>query len=275
MLATQSGSRECGGYARFRIDEHGNTIVTDMKPIRQHSTSGFFEISARDNALFLEELVAAGEDPAEWSMLFHTHPTGMDAKMSGTDIKMLREMAEDLPGTIVRSMILAQEKMYPLVHEAVCIEGRVMFRENIAMTLLDETKAIADLREIGWFDKPKQEVTKWSSGDWKQSQQVGGGWLPGSNDGWYDETPVKSEAKTDGETALGEWLREAEKERGQEEELETDKERAKDYIGLEVMHEGMGHKVCDAYPMFGLVVLTLDSGKEVYEDEVEFVGGLL
>lgn len=154
QFATQSGEREVGGYAKYHVDEHGNVVVTDMRVLRQKATSVTFEISAEQNGLFLEKLVSEGEDPKDWGMLFHTHPEGMDAGMSGPDITMLREMATDLPGTVARSMILGQGKLHPMIHEAVCVEGKVFLNENNRVKILDTTKATEDLKEIGWFDKP-------------------------------------------------------------------------------------------------------------------------
>lgn len=156
MLAIVSGEREVGGYAKYRIDEHGNIIVEDLRVLRQKATAGSFEIDATENAKFLEKLVEEGEDPLWWGMLFHTHPKGMDASMSGEDIRMLSEMARDLPGQVARSMILGMGRVDPMIHEAVCVEGRVFIRKDFRMTVLDHTDAKGQLDAIGWWDKPKE-----------------------------------------------------------------------------------------------------------------------
>lgn len=216
MLAEQSGTREVGGYAKFHIDQHKNHVVTDLRAIRQESTEVYFEISAKENGLFLEQLVAEGEDPADWSMLFHTHPEGMDAHMSGTDIKQLTEMATDLSGSIARSMILGQGMMKPMIHEAISVEGRVFLRESTRMKLLDTTGATDMLKQIGFFDKPKVvKQTGFGTGrhvahrnGYTASYAAGvergrstelvpakGGLIdPANNDGWFDESPLASES---------------------------------------------------------------------------------
>lgn len=231
MLAIHSGDREVGGYAKFHMDEHNNCIITELRPIRQESTECYFEISASANGLFLEGIVGEGENPEDWAMLFHTHPEGMSANMSGTDVTMLTEMAKDLPGKVARSIILPQGELHPMIHEAVSIEGRVFMRQAGNIQILDTTKAKEDLKEIGFFDqqkpKPLVQHAGYTSGYGQGSAYAHGaqrsalhsagapqkhGMYKAShrehviggnrevvpqrqaNNGWFDESPVRSES---------------------------------------------------------------------------------
>lgn len=305
MLATQSGDREVGGYAKFRIDEHENVIVEDLRVIRQDSTECYFEISDTENAKFLEQLVADGEDPKDWGMLFHTHPSGMGASMSGVDVKMLTEMAKDLPGQVARSMILSMGKMNPTMHEAVCMEGRVFLNDDVQISLLDATGATADLKKIGWFDKPKVDPKKAAAtqaakrqvgftheyGQGAQRSSYPGGnsreLVPtrrfDKNDGWYDEQPERSEAPM--ETAeYSSWLDDAWSQRADEmKELDDlDKKDQHDalmwdaaevYIGETVIYKGDPVAVIDAYVWSNgkgsdEIVLVLPDNSEVTLTEV-------
>lgn len=271
MLAMKSGDREVGGYAKFHTDEHGNMIVTDLRPLKQESTQCYFEIDETTNALFLEQLVAEGEDPADWSMLFHTHPSGMGASMSGVDVKQLSEMASDLPGKVARSMILSQGKMNPTMHEAVCIDGRVFMRDDCEVTLLDDTGALEDLKAIGFFDKPKVvPITQRPSygfthqyGEYHAGVERSRSLVPerkfSSNDGWYDEAPEVSESAAWGnDSALSaEWNAWLDDKRAE------DADDAEEWIGEEVMYHGNKVTVIDAYEWDGDIVLVLPDNTEM------------
>ena len=264
MLATQSGNREVGGYAKFHRDEHDNHIITDMRPLRQASSECYFEIDEKVNAQFLEELVASGEDPADWSMLFHTHPSGMSASMSGVDVKQISEMATDLPGQVARSMILAQGKVVPTMHEAVCVDGRVFMRDDVQIILLDETGAIADLKSIGWNDKP---VAKKLTGVLGFSVDHETTRTFNSNDGWYDESPELTEVPSFDEAPddYSKWLDEK-----YQTNLSTD-DRCAEFIGDCVHHNGQVEQVVDAYDLEEQTLLVLSGGDEVWMDEVKMI----
>lgn len=237
MLATMSGDREVGGWAKWHTDDNGNMIVTALRPLRQQSTSCFFEIDEVANAQFLEELVAEGEDPGEWNMLFHTHPEGMGASMSGVDVDQLDEMARDFPGKIARSMIMSQGKMNPTMHEAVCVDGRVFMRTDCRVTILDYTGAHSDLTKIGFFDPPKKVVSI------------------KKNDGWYDELPSTS--------AGSDWNVDP---RDYDAWLDAHavlEDAGAEWIGERVMYKGSPVTVIDAYDIDGDVVLVMPDGEEV------------
>lgn len=280
MLAIKSGDREVGGYAKFYTDEHGNMIVTDLRPLKQESTECYFEIDEKVNALFLEQLVSEGEDPADWSMLFHTHPSGMGASMSGVDVKQLGEMASDLPGKVARSMILSQGKMNPTMHEAVCIDGRVFMRDDCAVTLLDDTGAVDSLKEIGFFDKPKvvpitqrpsygftHRYADYSNGvERSKDRELAPVRNFSPNDGWYDEAPHVSESAAWGSDAAfsAEWNAWLDEKKDAEDE-------ANDFIGEEVMYHGNAVKVIDAYEWDGDIVLVLPDNTEMRLEDATMV----
>lgn len=260
MLATMSGDREVGGFFEYRIDEHGNVIVIDLTALRQESTSVYFEISEKVKALWLEEIVGKGKNPANFG-LFHTHPSGMDAGMSGVDVKQLVEMATDLPGIVARSMILPQGRLVPTMHEAVCVEGRVFRRDNCPIKLLDDTGATDELKSIGWFDKPKVEakVVKQSTGNREL--------LPvrefthrdlDYNEGWFDSQHVDGSMGSEYE----EWLIE---------EQQDQEDLCSSYIGELVAHNGTSKQVVDAYIWDVGIVLVLEGQEEVLADEVTII----
>lgn len=268
MLAIESGSREVGGYAKMLIDEDGDFVISDVKPLKQESTNVYFEIDAQTNALFLEELVSKGGDPADWATLFHTHPEGMDARMSGPDVSQITEMAKDLPGTIVRSMILPQGEITPLIHEAVCINGRVFINRDIKVHMLDQTGARKDLQEIGWFDKPATSYPDWrprgstpplihETGDQREAwQEWQSGYgralaheqdegLDGGYSDWLDDTHLPDQDEmANPEQYIGEFVR---------------------------MQGGSVETVVDAYAWNGKVTLVLTSNQEMFLEEVDLI----
>jgi hypothetical protein len=200
--------------------------------------------------------VNRGENPADWFM-FHTHPSGMSAGMSSTDVKQLAEMATDLPGVIARSMILPQGKMIPVVHEAVCVEGKVFMREGNTVAVLDDTGAKEDLKSIGWFDKPIPPPVQYKSRAIVPMAQRG--YL----NRWFDETPTASEITKEQENKYDAWA--------SEKRLKEEEELCESWLGESVMHAGGVRMVIDAYVWDNSVQLTLDDGTEADEMDVTFV----
>ena len=287
MLAVLSGEREVGGWAEFHIDDNGNEIITDLRPLKQESTAVYFEISEKSNALFLEEIVGEGKDPANF-FLFHTHPSGMGASMSSVDVKQIEEMARDLPGKVVRSMILTQGKVHPLVHEAVCVDGKVFIKDDQQVTLLDTTGAHEDLKKIGWFDpkpKPKQAPTQRPSYGFgyqqprppiQQTRQIstpanthGRGFSP--TEGWYDKAPQQTEIintpDDEYDSAWSNWL----DHRQQDEDDKAELEKAKELVGERVQSGREEREIVDCYILYGAPVFILDNGDEVWDEDVKII----
>lgn len=285
MLATQSGEREVGGFFEFEIDEDGNTIILDLTVLRQEASVVHFTIDEKEKAIWLEKIVGEGKNPANFG-LFHTHPTGMGSSMSSVDVKQIEEMATDLPGVVARSMILSQGKMYPTVNEAIYIEGRIWRNDDIPVTILDETGAINDLRNIGWFDKPKEQPRQmlpprvgFSHFDYGSgaNRSSGRGYSSvversyDANDGWYDEAPTASEqSRID---AYEKWLDSKAEEQSagyliQPEDLQDEAEQ---FIGTEVWYKGAKVTVIDAYVVESDVTLVMPNNDNVGLDEVVLV----
>lgn len=295
MLAMESGESEVGGYAEFRIDEHGNQIIHDTTVLRQEASHVHFTISEKSNALWLEDIVGKGKDPSNF-FLFHTHPTGMDSSMSGVDVKQVEEMARDLPGIIVRSMILTQGKLHPTINEAMFLNGRMWRRDNISIVLLDDTGANADLRQIGWFDKPKEHQYQMSPHSGRGTKDMRGfthGYGSGAaasksrelvplrqpSDGWFDEYPMESERSTLNayQTYLDDKKGEADRyllepDHDFDDDAEPDDE-AEDFIGSEVWYKGAKVTVIDAYVVNGDVVLVMPDNSNISLEEVTMCEG--
>lgn len=250
MLAEMSGEREVGGYAKYHVDEHNNVIITDLEVVKQRSNVAFFEIDAADNALFLEGLVSRKENPVDWGMLFHTHPEGCDANMSGTDVDQLTTMAKDNGGSIARSMILEQGTMAPMINEAVCMEGRVFMRRSKPITILDTVGADDDLKRIGFFDKPplgnkkKKQQGKTKTDSYRDYHAYD----------WYIEDEPESEGYSESEL----W-----------DAVDSDLD-VNQYIGRDVQREGgLFVTVIDAYLWESDVILVLTTGEEVNLNDVD------
>lgn len=257
MLATESGDREVGGYAKFDIDKDGDYIISDLRAIKQQSSEVFFEISPEDNALFLEDLVASGEDTGKWSMLFHTHPSGMSASMSTTDINQISEMAKDLPGTIVRSMILPQGRLIPTMHEATCVDGQVFIRSDIQITLLDETGAIDMLEKIDWFKKPEPQTPSFTS-LWSNAHTV-----------WPNTAGALASSRS---SQQHENVLPAPTEEENNQYLKACNDIYNTYVDQQVYYNGKTDTIIDAYEWDGSVIVMMSDGTEVELEAVTFVG---
>lgn len=260
MLAMQSGDREVGGQFEFYTDTNGNDVITDLHVMRQSSTSTYFEIDEVEKALWLEKIVGDGKDPANFG-LFHTHPSGMGASMSGVDVRHLHELAKDLPGVMARSMIISQGQMNPTMHEALYVNGRVFVREDVPVHLFDHTGAKEMLDGIGWFDKPKPKAIATSSNN-RGYYQAGVERSALGNDSWFDQMPEVSE--DDGWLSV---IDGGEAELFQEDLIKANEE-AESWIGETVVFNGNTVGVVDAYDWYGDVVLVLPDNSEVTLDEV-------
>ncbi len=287
MLATESGEREVGGFFEFRIDEHGNTIVTGLDVVKQDASYAHFTIDDVPKALWLEKIVGEGKDPSNFG-LFHTHPTGMGSSMSGVDVKQIEEMATDLPGVVARSMILSQGKLHPTMNEAVFAADRVWRRDDLSIALLDDTGAHSDLKEIGWFDKPKplpvtrgftaqyaagarnsRELVPMPNKEHLRSWARAAERIEGARGGWYDEAPMNSEVTEPQDTAAySEWLDDKYAiEDAEEDAKHSVHDAAQCYIGVQVDYKGAKVTVVDAYVYEGQIVLVMPDNEEIRLDE--------
>lgn len=269
MLAMESGDREVGGFFEFHIDKDDDTIITDLTVLRQDASYAHFTIDAKVKALWLEKIVGEGKDPSNFG-LFHTHPTGMGSSMSGVDVKQIEEMATDLPGVVARSMILSQGKMHPTMNEALYHDGRVWRRNDLTVSLLDETNAINDLTDIGWFEKPKPVAPQRTgfTSLYAQGGQRSRELVPApstrqfsANDGWFDEYPESSELP-----AGGGWLDDT----YAKPMSAATKDEVESYIGCDVTHQGVTATVIDAYDWDGDIVLILPDNTELLLEDAQF-----
>jgi hypothetical protein len=78
-----------------RDDEHNVVFVEEWEPYKIDASSAYWESIDGERQRHADEIIAAGkEDELQyWNGLFHTHPIGSGASMSGTDKTQLEDMA--------------------------------------------------------------------------------------------------------------------------------------------------------------------------------------
>ena len=81
---------EISGMAKSEIDEDKNIIINDFIIFEQEVTGATTEISDKSQAVFLNELMKANEDPAKWNIWWHSH-ADMGVNWSAKDDKTIEE----------------------------------------------------------------------------------------------------------------------------------------------------------------------------------------
>lgn len=77
-------------------DYDGVVRVTDYKVYNLDASSAYWECLEGERQKHMMELIENGEEDTvhQWNGLFHTHPIGSSAAMSGTDTDQLKELCE-------------------------------------------------------------------------------------------------------------------------------------------------------------------------------------
>jgi hypothetical protein len=87
---------EWGCAVKLRRDDENNVvIVEEWEPYKIDASAAYWESIEGERQRHADELIAAGkeEELQFWNGLFHTHPIGSGASMSGTDKTQLEDMA--------------------------------------------------------------------------------------------------------------------------------------------------------------------------------------
>lgn len=86
---------EWGCAVRLNRQEDGSIDVVDWEPYKIDASAGYWESIEGERQRHYDDLIAAGKEDEgpEWNGLFHTHPIGSGASMSGLDQTQLEEMA--------------------------------------------------------------------------------------------------------------------------------------------------------------------------------------
>lgn len=93
-----------------RDGEYGPITVVGWEPYKVSANGGYWESIDGERDAHMNRLIEAGleDDIPKWNGLFHTHPVGSSASMSGTDQKQLEEMSS--PGWWAVSIICPANK---------------------------------------------------------------------------------------------------------------------------------------------------------------------
>jgi hypothetical protein len=121
-IGYEDHNSEWGCAVRLQRDEEKHIIhVVEWEPYKIDATAGYWESIDGERQRHADELIAAGKEDElqEWNGLFHTHPIGSGASMSGTDKQQLQDMAAG--GWWAASIIS------PANREGVVYENKFMF----------------------------------------------------------------------------------------------------------------------------------------------------
>lgn len=158
MIALDEYKAEWGCAVRVQPSDDGTTVfVKEYKPYKINATAAYWENIEGERQRHMQELIDAGreEEIPEWNAMFHSHPAGMSARMSGTDIKQLRELAEpnwwgiSIIAPATREGIVAPDKWMYHYAEARYFGGSAMLVSNKVptITLRAEADDVKEKRE--------------------------------------------------------------------------------------------------------------------------------
>ena len=98
FYATEALPTEIGGFAKIEErPEEGAVFVTDIFIPKQKATGGTFDVDADMDNEFMRFMIKEGrrEELPLWKSMVHSHPVGMGASMSGTDVTAIKGRAEE------------------------------------------------------------------------------------------------------------------------------------------------------------------------------------
>lgn len=123
---------EIGGLAKIRIDGD-DVYVEDIAMIEQDASAITFNIDKDDIQKFTLKMVQEGKDDEihQWCSIVHSHPIGMGAEMSLTDVDAIKRFAEDQDAfSLIISTASNRASLDMKMHYCANIKGRqVVFND--------------------------------------------------------------------------------------------------------------------------------------------------